>query len=483
MSWGATPSDEEGWVSDDSVRDAAVDDTAWLEAPARGLYAWHPVDLERLHCQTLFARGDHSTKWMRPTKVAPRIVFTNIIGESASAFGGAAPPQRQAKRKKHPTVTPPSGAVTATAAPCTPVAIVGPPCVQPPPSPSAVGAAPQSPVAIAAALPSGVAPPAVAPQSPVAAAPSPVVALPSPVLIAASRSPGVAPPPPFNTQPPPSPVAAPPSPVEAPPPSPVAAPPSSVVAAPPSPVVAPPSPFVAPQLVTLPFPNDHVALPPPAPSLGAAPPSPVALPTRAWRLSLWRPLRTRRIASQATPPPLVAGGAGAESASRTSEGQDSQDSLAAPTLVMPGVATSVVAVAEEEASGDADADAEEQIEEEPRPDADAAERAEEDKPLARKKQRRVQHEGADFLSMMPSDLRPPSGEHARTSWTVTNAAIGAKVEVLFAKKALLVKSCPVASFLEGSRRKDGGRQVAWTLMGDLEATWSWLAVEIGWLSE
>jgi hypothetical protein len=181
---------------------------------------------------------------------------------------------------------------------------------------------------------------------------------------------------------------------------------------------------------------------------------------------------------------LVAGGAGAESASRTAEGQDSQDSLAAPTLVMPGVATSVVAdVAEEEASGDADADAEEQIEEEPRPDADAAERAEEDKPLARKKQRRVQHEGADFLSMMPSDLRPPSGEHARTSWTVTNAAIGAKVEVLFAKKALLVKSCPVASFLEGSRRKDGGRQVAWTLMGDLEATWSWLAVEIGWLSE
>jgi hypothetical protein len=151
---------------------------------------------------------------------------------------------------------------------------------------------------------------------------------------------------------------------------------------------------------------------------------------------------------------------------------------------MPGVATSVVAdVAEEEASGDADADAEEQIEEEPRPDADAAERAEEDKPLAGKKQRRVQHEGADFLSMMPSDLRPPSGEHGRGSWTVTDAAAGTKVEVLFAKKALLVKSCPVASFLEGSRRKDGGRQVAWSLMGDLEATWSWLAVEIGWLSE
>ena len=89
---------------------------------------------------------------------------------------------------------------------------------------------------------------------------------------------------------------------------------------------------------------------------------------------------------------------------------------------------------------------------------------------------------ADSLSLVPSELHPPETEHGSNSWTVHNEASGARVEVLFTK-GLVVKSCPVVSFLAESRRKDGGRHVAWSLKGTLEDTWSWLATEIGWISE
>jgi hypothetical protein len=106
----------------------------------------------------------------------------------------------------------------------------------------------------------------------------------------------------------------------------------------------------------------------------------------------------------------------------------------------------------------------------------------------RKGPKKLSHEDwmsqwADSLSLVPTELHPPETEHGSASWTVHNEATGAKVEVLFIKKGLVVKQCPVSSFLAESRRKDGGRHGAWAFKGSLEETWSWLATEIGWVSE
>jgi hypothetical protein len=88
------------------------------------------------------------------------------------------------------------------------------------------------------------------------------------------------------------------------------------------------------------------------------------------------------------------------------------------------------------------------------------------------------------LDFLPCDLRPSeTEEHGMSSWTVHNKATGARVEVLFVRRALVVKSCPVAAFLAESRRKDGGLHVPWTAKGDLKQTWSWLKTEIGWQDE
>ena len=209
---------------------------------------------------------------------------------------------------------------------------------------------------------------------------------------------------------------------------------------------------------------------PPAPADEAPPHATAVLATRrqtrselrAWRLALqrrmWRPMTYRlRVAPQLRPV--------ADSKSKVLDNADAisdggRRSLSASTLRMRGAVRSPTPDYELQhpsPDGGADGDGKEDIEE-------------------------VEHSLENISSWMPTELLPPDSIGTRKSWTAVNTATGAKVEVLFCKKAFLVKRCPVASFPEGTKRKDGGRQVHWSYQGDFITTWRWLAAEIGWAS-